>query len=84
MRNATKKEHKDTRVIIIVAMDIVVVETTIKRYEKWIGKIGVDKTTVVEKVVVQIVQMSKVTIVKNIDTMQRISMLRRNRKKMKF
>jgi len=34
MRNATKKEHKDTRVIIIVAMDIVVVETTIKRYEK--------------------------------------------------
>ena len=52
-----------------------------KRKNKDANKIGVDEIEVVEEVVAQIVQMSSVTIVENMDTTQRIAMPRKRWKK---
>jgi len=59
------------------ATEIVFVDTTTKRGNKRTNKIGVDETTVVKELVVQIVQMLNVITVTNIDITQRIAMPRR-------
>lgn len=67
-------------VAVSFAAKVVVVEITMKR-NKGANKNVVDEIEVVEEVVAQIVQMLSVTIVKNIDTTQRIAMPRRRWKK---
>lgn len=74
MCNIIEEKDVNAKVMILVATEVVVVETTMKKEDKWISKTGVDEATVVEEVVVQIVQMLNVTISENMDTTQRIAM----------
>ncbi|KAA0054889.1 Retrovirus-related Pol polyprotein from transposon TNT 1-94 [Cucumis melo var. makuwa] len=63
---------------------VVVVEITMKRKNKGANKIGVDEDEVVEEAIAQIVKMSSVIIVENMNTAQRIAMSRRRWKKMRI
>jgi len=68
----------------MVIAEIVVLETTVKRDDKQTSKTGVDEVTMVEEVILQIVQMLNVTILENMNITQRIAMLRRKWKKMQI
>jgi len=80
MRNTTD----DVEVVVMVIAEIVVLETTVKRDDKQTSKTGVDEVTMVEEVILQIVQMLNVTILENMNITQRIAMLRRKWKKMQI
>jgi len=82
MCNITKEENVDAEVAILAATEDVVMKTTMKRGDKRTTQTRMDKTAIVEEVVVQIVQMLNVTTAKKMDTTQRIAMPRRKWKKM--
>jgi len=61
---------------VMITTEVTIVETTMKRENKRISKTDMDEATIIEVVVVQIVQMSNVAIA-NMNTKQRIATLRR-------
>ncbi|KAA0052859.1 Retrovirus-related Pol polyprotein from transposon TNT 1-94 [Cucumis melo var. makuwa] len=71
----TTQSRKKTwsRVVVSVTAMVVVVEIIMKRKNKGANKIGVDEVEIVEEEIAQIVQLSSVTIVENMNTTQRIA-----------
>ena len=84
MCNITEEKDVDVKVATLVATEVVVVSSTIKREEKWTNKTSMDEVTVVEEMVVQIVKMLNVTTAKDMDTAQKIVIPRRKWKKMQI
>jgi len=63
----------DTKVVALVATEVVVMDTTMKKEHKQTNKIDVDEVVIVEEVVFQIVQMLNITTAENMDTPKRIA-----------